>query len=320
MKHTAKKISSIIVATALLLSVICVAFVAQAATVLPAFSVSDVYQARPGDTITVTVDVNENRGYCAGEFLISYDKDVLTPVSITAGEAASEYFASNTEYASGKAFFAVISEDLMRSQGTVATLTFEAKEGTVLYSGDITLAVNSLVGNTAVGYGLNSVRSTATGGEVHIAKRIFVPDASNSSLTEELEVNGYEDGYILSGTTSDNLTQQNISNNFSSFTAEYLGADGTTLSAATKLTTGCEIKIFSGSTLVDTFTVSVQADVDGDYDSDAEDAYLALLVVNGICSAEDLSPERRHAADADGDGDIDAADVELLRLKGLIKQ
>lgn len=318
MKSFSKKLCSFLILLCLILSCLCAGFIAQAAT-LPEFTVSSVYQARPGDIITVTVDANENRGYCAGEFILTYDDAVLTPVSIAAGEAASEYFASNTAYSTDSVFFAVISEELMNSAGTVATITFATNDDTVLYSGDISLSVNSLVGNIASGYGLNAVRSNTNGGKVHIAPAIYVPDSVNPSEKEELKISGHNSGLVLLGSTFKNLTQQNISSNFSSLTTKAFSMNGAALSADSKLTTGCQVRVFNGSSLVDTFTVSVKADVSGDYEYDAEDAYLANLVASGFCSAEDLSPERADAADADSNGIIDSKDVELLEQNGLSK-
>ena len=149
MKNRLIKICACVLVTLTALSCLCVAFTANAA-VLPEFTVSDLYQVRPGDTVSVEVNVNENRGYCAGEFLLEYDPSVLTPVSIARGEASSEYFASNLEYGNGQVFFAVISEELMSAEGNVATVTFEVDDSLVVYSGELELTVNSLVDEAAI--------------------------------------------------------------------------------------------------------------------------------------------------------------------------
>lgn len=316
MKKRTVKFSSVIIAAVLIAVSLCAAITAQAAS-LPEFTLSSASCVRPGETVEITVDVNENRGYCAGEFLIEYDAGALTPVSITGGEASSEYFVSNTEYASGQVFFAVISTELMADEGTVATLTFKAKDSVVLSSSDLTLSVNSLVGNRSVGYGLNSVKSTAKGGEVHIAKQIFVPDADNTSAKEELGISLTDNVFVLCGSTFRNLVQTELNSNFTGLTAKYFDAAGNTVPAAQKLTTGYKIRLLNGNTVVNELAVSVSEDINGDFGCNGEDAMIANLVVCGEISESELSPEQRLAADADGNGIIDAADVAIMETSGL---
>ncbi|MBQ2812093.1 MAG: hypothetical protein IJE63_02475 [Clostridia bacterium] len=308
MKNRLIKICACLVGTLAVLSCLCVAFTANAA-VLPEFTVSDLYQVRPGDTVSVEVNVNENRGYCAGEFLLEYDPSVLTPVSIARGEASSEYFASNLEYGNGQVFFAVISEELMSAEGNVATVTFEVDDSLVVYSGELELTVNSLVGNISVGYGLNSVRNTVNGGELYVAQKITVP-------AEELGVVADGTKYVLCGTSIENMLQSEITKNFTSHTTKYYSASGAQLSAATRLTTLCTVKVTSGST-TNTFVVSVKQDVDGNYKLDGEDAFIAGLVASGMLTEEELGKAQSNAADADGDGDIDADDFAIMEANGL---
>ncbi len=308
MKNRAIKICACLIGTLTALSCLCIAFTANAAT-LPEFTVSDLYQVRPGDTISIEVNVNENRGYCAGEFLLEYDESVLTPVSVTKGEASSEYFASNTEYGSGQVFFAVISEELMSAEGNVATVTFEVDDNLVVYGGGIELSVNSLVGNVSVGYGLNSVRSSVSGGDLYIAKEITVP-------AEELDVYADSNGFVLCGTSIENMVQSDISENFDSLTTKYYSASGAELSAATRLTTLCTIKV-TGDDRTNTLVVSVKQDVDGNYKLDGEDAFIAGLVASGMLTEEELGKAQSNAADADGDGDIDAEDFAIMEANGL---
>ena len=308
MKNRLVKICACILGTLTALSCLCVAFTANAST-LPEFTVGDLYQVVPGDTVSVEVSVNENRGYCAGEFLLEYDPAVLTPVSVERGEASSEYFAANTEYADGQVFFAVISEELMSASGNVATVNFEVSENVVLYSGEIGLSVNSLVGNISAGYGLNSVRSTANGGDLHIAKKITVP-------AEELPVLPDGIDHVLCSTSIENMIQSEITKNFASLTAKYYSATGEVLPASAKLTTLCQIKVSDGKT-TNTLVVSVKQDVDGNYKLDGEDAFIAGLVTSGMLTEEELGKAQANAADANGNGYIDDEDFKILEANGL---
>lgn len=302
------KIFAVICVMALICSVI--VFAANAAQPAPVFTVNGADSLRPGDEVTVTVSVNDNRGYCAGEFILGYDSDALTPVSISGGEAASEYFVGNENYADGKVYFAVIDEELMTDGGTLASVTFKVRENVVLYSGDLTLKVPTLVGNISVGYGFNNVKSTANGGELHAAKQIFVPDAIDPNVDEELSVKADGESYVVGASTYTNLTQAALAANFGTLTAEFSAADGTALTAAKLLTTGCRIKLIDSNTS-NTLVMSVAGDVDGNYSKDANDAFLVGMFQNGLLDAEDTGTAYENAADLNGDGKVDQTDFDM---------
>ena len=106
-----KRIIAVICTVALIAAGAIIA--AQAAAPAPVFTVNGASQLKAGEEVIITVSVNDNKGYCAGEFVLGYDSDVLTPISVTSGAAASEYFVSNAKYADGKVYFAVIDDELM---------------------------------------------------------------------------------------------------------------------------------------------------------------------------------------------------------------
>ncbi len=306
---TFKKIIAVMCIAAIVATVSIVAV--QAAAPAPVFTVNGANQLRPGDEVTVNVSVNDNRGYCAGEFILGYDSDVLTPVSVKSGAAASEYFVSNKAYTDDEVYFAVIDEELMTDGGTLASVTFKVSEDVVLYSGDLTLSVPTLVGNITVGYGLNNVKSTANGGKIHAAKQVFVPDAVNPSVNEELSVKADDNGFVLGASTYTNLTHKAIANNFSTMTTKFVAANGTILPANSLLSTGCKIMVTDADNTTDLLTVSVKGDVDGNFSKDANDAFLVGMFESGLLSEEDIGTAYKDAADLNGDGTVDDADFEL---------
>lgn len=295
------------VCTAVIIAASAVA-VAYAAPPAPVFTVNGASQLRPGDEVTVTVSVNDNRGFCAGEFVLGYDSDALTPLSVESGEAASEYFVGNEEYADGKVYFAVIDETLMTDGGTLASVTFKVNDSVVIYSGDLTLNVPTLVGNVSVGYGFNNVKSTVNPGEIHAAKRIFVPDVNNLNAKEELALSLETSGYVLVASTYLNLTQSALASNFSAGTTEFYAADSSRLPASARLSTGCKIKIIDNSGASDTLVMSVAGDVDGNCKKDANDAFLIGMFESGLITEDDIASAYSKAADLNGDGVINDAD------------
>ncbi len=306
---TAKKIIAIICTVAV--TATAAVFASQAAAPAPVFTVNSASQLRPGDEVTVNVSVNDNRGYCAGEFILGYDSDVLTPVNVESGDAASEYFVSNKAYTDDEVYFAVIDETLMTDGGTLASVTFKVSENVVLYSGDLTLSVPTLVGNITVGYGLNNVKSTAKSGQIHAAKQVFVPDAVNPGVNEELTVKADGNGFVLGASTYTNLTHNAIAKNFTSLATKFASANGTVLPADSLLSTGCKVIVTDTDNTINTLTVSVKGDVDGNCSKDANDAFLVGMFESGLLSEEDIGTAYKDAADLNGDGKVDDTDFEL---------
>ncbi|MBQ5823198.1 MAG: hypothetical protein IIW48_00150, partial [Clostridia bacterium] len=85
MKTYRRRISAAILTVVFVMTVAAVA--AYAAPPAPVFTVNGASQLGAGDEFTVTVSVNDNRGFCAGEFILGYDSDVLTPIDVDGGEA-----------------------------------------------------------------------------------------------------------------------------------------------------------------------------------------------------------------------------------------
>ncbi len=306
MKTYRRRILAAILTVVFVMTVAAVAV--YAAPPAPAFTVNGAAQARPGDVVTVNVTVNDNRGFCAGEFILGYDSDALTPVSVNGGEAASEYFVANENYDDGKVYFAVIDEQLMTDGGTLASVTFRVNDDVLLYSGDLTLSVPTLVGNISVGFGFNNVKSTVQGGEIHAAKQIVVPDAQNPTADEELDLVVEPDGYLLGATTFANLTQSALAANFGSVTPEFYSADSAKLPATSLLSTGCKIKLIKPDNKVDVLVVSVAGDVDGNCAIDANDAFLVGMFNSGLIGEDDIGGAYSAAADVNGDGVVNDAD------------
>ena len=85
-----------------------------------------------------------------------------------------------------------------------------------------------------------------------------------------------------------------------------------------KIGTGTLVEIYKDGYLVDTYTVVIFGDVDGDGWYDAQDAFIVSLIVNGLLTREQTGEAKYLAADCNHDGEINASDVEILQNAGLL--
>ena len=82
--------------------------------------------------------------------------------------------------------------------------------------------------------------------------------------------------------------------------------------------TGSLVKVYSGSTMVASYSLVLFGDINGDGWYDGVDAYFVSLVANGLLPQTALTRAQRKAADANHDGAIDAFDAALLEQAGLL--
>ncbi len=85
------------------------------------------------------------------------------------------------------------------------------------------------------------------------------------------------------------------------------------------LGTGTKVNVYNNDNLlVDSYTVVVFGDVDGDSWYDGTDAYYVKLAAMGMIPATALTEAQRMAADCNHDGTVDNADAALLEQAGLL--
>ena len=83
--------------------------------------------------------------------------------------------------------------------------------------------------------------------------------------------------------------------------------------------TGTVVNIYNNDNdLVDSYTIVVFGDIDGDSWYDGTDAYFVSMVANGLIGADALTDAQRMAADCNHDGVIDSADAAILEQAGLL--
>lgn len=82
--------------------------------------------------------------------------------------------------------------------------------------------------------------------------------------------------------------------------------------------TGTLVQLIVGEDVIDTYTVAIFGDVDGDGKTNANDALLISLYANGLLgSSSGFSDVQTFAADTDQDGFVDGIDANNLEVAGL---
>ena len=101
-------------------------------------------------------------------------------------------------------------------------------------------------------------------------------------------------------------------------TASADGCEVKVTKSGDKIGTGTLVEIYKDGYLVDTYTLVIFGDVDGDGWYDAQDAYIVSLITNGLLTREQTGEAKYLAADCNHDGVIDGADIEILQNAGLL--
>jgi hypothetical protein len=106
-------------------------------------------------------------------------------------------------------------------------------------------------------------------------------------------------------------TVQSLLRQFENQNLKVRDKDGNTLTGSAVVGTGATISLYNGSTLVDSVTVVILGDVDGNGRVDSTDYMRIKAAFLGTFALNDAE---RSAADVDGNGRIDSTDY--MRIKG----
>ena len=82
--------------------------------------------------------------------------------------------------------------------------------------------------------------------------------------------------------------------------------------------TETRINVLDGNKIIDTYTVVIFGDVNGDGWYDGMDAIIVSCLANGMLTKDDVTEAQYFAADCNHDGIIDDADVQLLEQAGVL--
>ena len=102
----------------------------------------------------------------------------------------------------------------------------------------------------------------------------------------------------------------------------FYSSDGKLLSSDSELTTNCRVKLFDSTkaNLLDTVTIAIYGDVNGDNAIDGCDSVIIRAIAEGMLTEANLTAAQIKAADINFDGRVTAADAEHTDSSGIYKQ
>lgn len=98
----------------------------------------------------------------------------------------------------------------------------------------------------------------------------------------------------------------------------YLLKDDFVLEYKGKIGTGCKVDVKNNTKILETYTVVIFGDVNGDGWYDGMDAIIVSCFANGMLTESDVSEAEYMAADCNHDGAIDQLDVDILQQAGVL--
>ncbi len=249
-------------------------------------------------TVAVPICIKNNPGIAGYKIKISYDPTALSPESIKDGEFyQGEY--NNLGFKNGEitAIWINIRGINIQENGELFTVHFKVlKEGvhnvSVIYSKSDTFNEKS-----------EELELICDSGKV-FACDLLLPKKDKNTVVDNSNkfVYGLDAGLQT--------------------TTPYVraGEGFTTSETAGKLGFGTlsKIDVIYEGNVVESYTVVVFGDVNGDGWYDGQDAVLVNMIANGMLTREQVGEAVWMAADCNHDGKIDQADVDLLNQAGLL--
>ncbi len=123
---------------------------------------------------------------------------------------------------------------------------------------------------------------------------------------------GYSTGFNLSA-----MTVSQILECYSEVDVSMLNADGVPITGSAPVGTGCQVVLKNNGTILETSTVLVYGDIDGDGYVDGNDAFFTNMITDGVLLTSSLAEPNALAADANRDGLVDDLDAQLLMDCGI---
>ena len=264
----------------------------------PIFEVVSTVKSESSSTVDVNILVKNNPGIAGATLNVSYS-DKLTLISASNGNAFSKLTLTVPgQYSNPSRFLWDSIDGEATENGVILSLTFEVASDA---TGDLNIEISCNDGDV-YNEKLDTVIMIIKSGVVLVSERdnLFIKNGSTAEVD-------YSTG-IITG-LQPNLISLN----------EYLFVrEGYESEYDKTIGTGCKINIKQSNIIVETYTIVIFGDANGDSVYDGMDAVTVSMIAAGMLTREQVGEAVYMAADCNHDGAIDELDVELLEEAGLL--
>jgi len=174
------------------------------------------------DTISVPVEVTNNNGISTFAFCVNYDKNLLTPISISKGIWNSEPLVYNLKYGENKIFITGASSENKAKDGAFVYINFKVNKKADLLSSELSLEVKQLKRSIKTGtkMSLSDIEYNEVKGDVKLSNCDINGDgnidAADASLVLQYVLdrssNNYDIGSMKNGTIFGDINNNGIIN------------------------------------------------------------------------------------------------------------
>lgn len=255
---------------------------------------ADDFYALPGETVEIPVYISNNTGIMGFKLNFTYNKDLLTPVSVTKGDVTSTGTLNDSIGTTEQNTFSTLWNNTTEvgENGELFVLTFKVNDNASYGTADIDISFSQA---DTFNEKYDDVKLICR--DIEGAVTNMVPVAKDKTTVKPAE------GYVYSNVTACNNIGQMLtprSGNTLVGTPNNTGYFGTGTKVSAKNSSGA---------VVENYTIVITADVNGDSAADALDAALVSMVANG---KTDLEGAYHHACDFNANDFIDVEDYQSI--------
>ncbi len=248
-------------------------------------------------TVKVDVILSNNPGLASLKFNVAYD-EYLTLTNVEFNSAFGSYITAPTPYKNPQTISMISPLSEVNANGVFVTLTFAVKDEVPdNYLADITISFDK---DDIFDEDYENINTKVINGSVLLGNTIMPRENTNTIINRNSK--------IIYG------LETNIKdiNDF----VDCSKVETSIVSAEKGLGTGTTINIIRNGDIVETYSVIVFGDVNGDSLCDGTDAVIMSCLVSGMLTKDDVGEAVWTAADCNHDGEVNDNDVELLKNTG----
>ena len=264
----------------------------------PVFEVVSATKSESSSTVNVDIVVKNNPGIAGATLNVEYAEG-LTLVSATNGAAFSALAFTKPGSFSNPCRFLWDSQDgEVTTDGVILTLTFEVSDNA---TGNLDIAISCNDGDI-YNANLDTVFMKTKNGTVSLSEGnyLFAKNGTTTSVD-------YNKMFITG-----------LQPNLDSLEEYIFVKEGCESEYGKTIGTGCVVNIKQSNAIVETYTVVIFGDVNGDGWYDGMDSIIVSCIANAMLSESDVGEAVYMAADCNHDGVIDNLDVDLLQQAGVL--